>query len=110
MFTPPTMHDEMLPGNCFSATCLPHKTHRTTRKIVCAGAGAFEQAHISLTQGIYIGEVEEATEQLAAQWEALADQTDQIVPKQGVELPDLELQKAGFKPHLGKISSVLSAF
>lgn len=58
-------------------------TDAPTRKIVCAGAGAFEQAHISLTQGIYIGEAEDSAEQLAAQWDALADQKDQIVPEQG---------------------------
>lgn len=65
-----------------------------TRKIVCAGAGAFEQVHVTLTKGIYIGDAEDAAEQLASQWDALADQTDQIVPEKGVELPDFELQKA----------------
>lgn len=65
-----------------------------TRKIVSAGAGAFEQVHIALTKGIYIGDAEDAAEQLARQWDALADQTDQIIPDKGGELPAFELQKA----------------
>ncbi|PCJ90160.1 MAG: 3-hydroxyacyl-CoA dehydrogenase [Hyphomicrobiales bacterium] len=68
-----------------------------TRKIICAGGGAFEQAHITLTQGVYVGNGEDAAEQLASQWEQLADQEGQLVPEQGFEVSELELQKAGVK-------------
>ena len=34
-----------------------------TRMILCAGAGAFEAAHVTLTQGVFIGFPDDAAEQ-----------------------------------------------
>ena len=44
-----------------------------TRAILCAGAGAFERAHVTLTQGIHVGVGGDAAEQVAARCEAISE-------------------------------------
>lgn len=65
-----------------------------TRAIVCAGAGSFETAHITLTQGIYLGMGEQVPEQLAAQWAAVANRQQEQVPASGAAQGLLEVGKA----------------
>ena len=50
-----------------------------TRTILCAGAGGFEQAHVTLTRGIHASG-EDAAEQVAARWAEIADESGAIVP------------------------------
>jgi NAD(P)-dependent dehydrogenase (short-subunit alcohol dehydrogenase family) len=66
-----------------------------TRAIVCAGAGGFELAHITLTKGIHLSEDPMAAEMLLARWKDLADREGEIVPDQGLAQSRLELAKAG---------------
>jgi len=54
-----------------------------TRAILCAGAGAFERAHVTLTPGVFIGLPDDAAEQVAAQFDAISDRTGEIVPESG---------------------------
>lgn len=54
-----------------------------TRVVLLAGAGAFEQAHITMTRGVYIGEAADAAEQVQAQWTRIADRTDEATPESG---------------------------
>lgn len=65
-----------------------------TRAIVCAGAGSFETAHITLTQGIHLGMGEQVPEQLAAQWAAVMDRQQEQVPASGAAQGMLEVGKA----------------
>ena len=65
-----------------------------TRTILCAGAGGFEQAHITLTEGIYVGIVPDAAEQVASSFEALAARDGEIVPQSGAAQGMLETTKA----------------
>ncbi len=65
-----------------------------TRAIVCAGAGGFEQAHVTLTRGIYIPPVPDAAEQLAARWDDLGDRAGMITPSSAGAQGELELGKA----------------
>ena len=67
-----------------------------TRAIVCAGAGGFELAHITLTKGIHLTDDSAAAETLLARWSELAERDDEIVPGQGWEQVRLELTKAGY--------------
>jgi NAD(P)-dependent dehydrogenase (short-subunit alcohol dehydrogenase family) len=48
-----------------------------TRVILCAGAGAFERAHVTLTQGIFVGDAADAAEQVALNFAALSDRHDE---------------------------------
>jgi NAD(P)-dependent dehydrogenase (short-subunit alcohol dehydrogenase family) len=54
-----------------------------TRAILCAGAGHFERAYVTLTQGTFVGAGDDAAEQVAAQWEAIGDRTNETVPDAG---------------------------
>lgn len=54
-----------------------------TRTILLAGAGAFEQAHITMTQGIYVGDRADAAEQIAARWARIGDRSGELVPESG---------------------------
>jgi NAD(P)-dependent dehydrogenase (short-subunit alcohol dehydrogenase family) len=65
-----------------------------TRTILCAGAGGFEAAHITLTQGVYVGAGEDAAELLAAQLGAVTDRTGEQVPQSGAAQGQLEVGKA----------------
>ncbi|WP_374648888.1 SDR family NAD(P)-dependent oxidoreductase [Rhizorhabdus sp.] len=62
--------------------------------ILCAGAGSFECAHITMTQGAYIGTGEDAAERLLASLDRIADRTDEMVPHTGLEQPRFELARA----------------
>ncbi len=69
-------------------------TSAPTRTILCAGAGSFEAAHITLTQGVYVGMGEAAPEQLAQQLHAVLDQSNALVPESGMAQGQLEVGKA----------------
>ena len=69
-------------------------TSAPTRTILCAGAGGFEAAHITLTQGVYVPLGEEAPEQLAAQLAQVTDRTGEQVPHSGAAQGQLEVGKA----------------
>jgi NAD(P)-dependent dehydrogenase (short-subunit alcohol dehydrogenase family) len=66
-----------------------------TRAILCAGAGHFATANVTLTKGVYIGAGAEAGEQLVAQWTQVSDRTDEAVPAYGFFQADRELASAG---------------
>jgi hypothetical protein len=65
-----------------------------TRTILCAGAGSFEAAHITLTQGIHLGLGDTVPRQLAARLAEVTDRTGEQVPQSGAAQGALEVQKA----------------
>ena len=65
-----------------------------TRAILCAGAGAFERAHITLTQGVFVGLPADAAEQVALQFKALSDRDGETVPASGNAQGTIEVGKA----------------
>ena len=65
-----------------------------TRTILCAGAGGFEAAHITLTQGIHLGLGELVPEQLAASLSQVTDRTLSSVPNSGAEQGGNEMRLA----------------
>jgi NAD(P)-dependent dehydrogenase (short-subunit alcohol dehydrogenase family) len=65
-----------------------------TRAILCAGAGAFERACVTLTQGVHVGYPADAAERVAAQWEAISDRDGETVPESGSAQGTLEIGKA----------------
>ncbi len=64
------------------------------RTIICAGAGSFEAAQITLTQGIYLGDGVDTPEQLAQALAQLTDLKGALVPRSGSEQGALEVGKA----------------
>ena len=69
-------------------------TSAPTRTILCAGAGSFEAAHITLTQGVYVGMGDAAPEKLAQQLDAVLDRDSALVPESGMAQGQLEVGKA----------------
>jgi NAD(P)-dependent dehydrogenase (short-subunit alcohol dehydrogenase family) len=65
-----------------------------TRAILCAGAGGFERAHITLTRGILAGERESAPEEILARLSEISDLEDVLIPESGSAQAMVELGKA----------------
>lgn len=64
-----------------------------TRCILGAGAGGFERAYVTLTQGIrVVGD--DAPEQIAARFGEISDRSGEIVPEMGAAQGMIELTKA----------------
>ena len=64
------------------------------RTILCAGAGTFEAAHITLTHGAWIGLGADAPEQLAQRLSEVTDRNGEIVPQSGAAQGSNEVGKA----------------
>lgn len=65
-----------------------------TRTTLCAGAGGFEAAHITLTRGAYIGTGPDADEILAARLSEVTDRAGDTVPGSGASQGENELRLA----------------
>jgi NAD(P)-dependent dehydrogenase (short-subunit alcohol dehydrogenase family) len=66
-----------------------------TRSIVCAGAGHFARAYITLTPGTWIGTGVDAGEAVIHHWEEISDRADEIVPAYGFTQVERELKSVG---------------
>jgi NAD(P)-dependent dehydrogenase (short-subunit alcohol dehydrogenase family) len=65
-----------------------------TRSILCAGAGHFARANVTLSQGRYVGDKVDAGEQVIHQWDAISDRTGEIVPDYGFTQVEREVASA----------------
>lgn len=65
-----------------------------TRMILLAGAGSFECAHVTMTQGVFIDEAD-AADQVRRRLDEIRDRRAEVVPGSGWEQYKLELLKAG---------------
>ncbi len=65
-----------------------------TKRIVLAGAGSFEEAHITMTQGVYLGCGERTAEEILANWDRIADRDGELVPSTGFEQYKHEVARA----------------
>jgi NAD(P)-dependent dehydrogenase (short-subunit alcohol dehydrogenase family) len=72
---------------------LAHK-EAPTRQILCAGAGSFEAAHISLTQGVFLGRGDDVDQALQAQLGIVNQTEDSQIPANGMAQGMLELGRA----------------
>ena len=67
------------------------------RAILCAGAGSYERAYITMTRGIHVGLHEHAADEVLSNWAAISDRTGEIVPAAGSVQGEVELRKAGLR-------------
>lgn len=65
-----------------------------TRMILCAGAGSFESANITLTRGIHVGRGSEAADLLASRLAEVRDRAGETIPEHGFQQVELEVRKA----------------
>jgi hypothetical protein len=66
-----------------------------TRAILCAGGGHFAAAHVTMTEGLFVGGGGDAGESVVRHWDAIADRTGEIVPGYGFTQAERELASAG---------------
>jgi len=66
------------------------------RAILCAGAGSFERAYITLTRGVHVGSHDRAADEVLSRWAGISDRAGEIVPEAGSAQGQIELEKAGF--------------
>lgn len=65
-----------------------------TRAIVCAGAGHFARASVTLSQGRYVGAGDGAADRVIALWREISDRQGELVPAYGLVLSEHELASA----------------
>lgn len=63
-----------------------------TRAILCAGAGTFAAAHVTLTEGLFVGDRPDAAEVLAEQYDQVRDRHGEVVPGYGMLQSQRELE------------------
>ncbi len=64
-----------------------------SRCILTAGAGGFERAYVTITQGIHVTG-DDAPEQIAGRFDEVSDRTGEIIPEMGAAQGMIELTKA----------------
>lgn len=67
-----------------------------TRAILCAGAGSFEVANITLTKGIHVAGDPPNGDEVETRWAEVTDRAGEIIPPYGFMQSEVELKKAGY--------------
>jgi NAD(P)-dependent dehydrogenase (short-subunit alcohol dehydrogenase family) len=62
--------------------------------ILLAGGGSFKLAHITMTQGIYLADEQQAAQRILTEWDRIADRSGELVPAKGFEQYQFELARA----------------
>ncbi len=91
---PQAVLDALEPAAVTPAMLVMASEDAPNRTILCAGAGSFEAAQITLTQGIHLGTGADVPERLAAALPQVVDAGGQRVPRAGSEQGTLEVAKA----------------
>ena len=91
---PQAVLDALQPEAVVSAMLVLVAQEAPSRTILCAGAGVFEAAHITLTQGAWIGGDAQAPERLMDRLGEVTDRTGEIVPRDGSAQSTNELSQA----------------
>ena len=65
-----------------------------TRAILCAGAGHFAAAHVSLTEGMYLGRGPDVAESIANNWDRIVASDGSIIPAYGFTQAEREVASA----------------
>ena len=91
---PQPVLDALKPEAVVPAMLVLASQQAPNRTILCAGAGTFEAAHITMTSGAFIGSDDDADERLAAQLGEVIDREGSIVPENGGAQGRNEVSKA----------------
>ena len=91
---PQAVLDALQPQAVSPAMLVMASEDAPNRTIICAGAGSFEVAHITLTQGVHLGTGTDVPERLLQALAQMHDRTGETVPKSGSEQGTLEVGKA----------------
>jgi NAD(P)-dependent dehydrogenase (short-subunit alcohol dehydrogenase family) len=91
---PKEVLDALKPEAVVPAMLVLASADAPNRTILCAGAGTFEAAHITLTQGAWLGIGAGTPEQLAARLAEVTSREGEIVPQSGSAQGSNEVGKA----------------
>ncbi len=91
---PQEVLDALKPEAVVPAMLLLAGQDAPSRTILCAGAGTFEAAHVTLTGGAWIGLGDDAPERLAARLFEVTDRAGETVPQSGAAQGTNEVGKA----------------
>jgi NAD(P)-dependent dehydrogenase (short-subunit alcohol dehydrogenase family) len=91
---PQAVLDALKPEAVVPAMLVLASQDAPNRTILCAGAGGFEAAHVTLTQGVFVGMGADAPEQLAARLAEVTDRQGEQVPQSGAAQGTVEIAKA----------------
>ena len=91
---PPQVLEALKPEAVVPAMLVLVAQDAPTRTILCAGAGSVEAAHITLTQGVWVGLGSDAPEHLQAQLAQVVDGANAQVPASGAAQGAHELGRA----------------
>jgi len=91
---PQEVLDALKPEAVVPAMLVLAAENAPNRTILCAGAGTFEAAHITLTQGAWLGIGADTPEQLAARLAEVTSREGEIVPQSGSPQGSNEVGKA----------------
>ncbi|MDE2607510.1 MAG: SDR family NAD(P)-dependent oxidoreductase [Burkholderiales bacterium] len=91
---PPDMLQAFGPEAVVPAMLVLAGAEAPTRTTLCAGAGGFEAANITLTQGAYVGVGPQAPERLLERLDAVRDRHGESVPASGAEQGANEMRLA----------------
>ena len=80
---PAEVFEALKPQAVVPAMLVLASTDAPTRTILCAGAGTFEAAHITLTHGAWIGVDDAAAQRLADRLAEVRDRVGEMVPQSG---------------------------
>ena len=65
-----------------------------TRAILCAGAGHFARANVTLTEGVQICDGPSAAEDAIRQWDQISDRSGEVIPAYGFAQAEREVASA----------------
>ncbi len=89
---PPEMLAAFNPDNVVPAALFLVSEDAPSNMIVGAGAGVVQASYVTLTPGYALPEGRRTVEEVAANWERIADRSGEIVPQSGAEQAMLILQ------------------
>jgi NAD(P)-dependent dehydrogenase (short-subunit alcohol dehydrogenase family) len=92
---PPEMLAAFDPENVVPAALFLVSQDAPTNAIVGAGAGVYQAAFVTLTQGVALPEGKRTVEEVAANWDRIVDRSGEIVPQSGAEQAMSILQTLG---------------
>ncbi|MFT3777616.1 MAG: SDR family NAD(P)-dependent oxidoreductase [Ottowia sp.] len=91
---PPEVLAALKPEAVVPAMLVLASEQAPTRAILCAGAGTYEAAHITLTRGLHLGLAPDTPERLLAALAQVTDGAGQSVPQSGAAQADNEVTQA----------------
>jgi len=91
---PPDMQQAFGPEAVVPAMLVLAAQDAPTRTTLCAGAGGFEAAHVTLTQGAFVGITPDAPELLQERLDTVRDRTGEAVPASGADQGANEMRLA----------------